>query len=63
MGSYNALVDLMGDRDLGGKVLLFMIDALYASADAGNNISSSFFIEKPHWQDYNSIENFLADLH
>ena len=29
MGTYNALVDLMGHKDLGGKTLLFMIDALY----------------------------------
>jgi len=29
MGSPNALVDLMGHRHLGGKTLLFMIDALY----------------------------------
>jgi len=29
MGTYNALVDLMGHKDLGDKTLLFMIDALY----------------------------------
>ncbi len=28
MGTYNALVDLMGLKDLGAKTLLFMIDAL-----------------------------------
>jgi hypothetical protein len=33
MGTYNALVDLMGHRHLGEKTLLFMIDGLYASAD------------------------------
>jgi hypothetical protein len=31
MGSYNALVDLMGHRDLGGKTMLYIIDALYAA--------------------------------
>jgi hypothetical protein len=31
MGTYNPLVDLMGHRDLGGKTILYMIDALYAS--------------------------------
>ena len=31
MGTYNALVDLMGHRHLGGKTLLFMIDGLYAT--------------------------------
>lgn len=31
MGTYNALVDLMGHKDLGGKTLLYLIDALYAA--------------------------------
>lgn len=31
MGSYNALVDLMGHKELGGKTMLYLIDALYAS--------------------------------
>jgi len=31
MGTYNPLVDLMGHRDLGGKTILYLIDALYAS--------------------------------
>lgn len=31
MGSYNALVELMGHKDLGGKTLLYLIDALYAA--------------------------------
>ena len=31
MGSYNALVDMMGHRHLGEKTLLFMIDGLYAA--------------------------------
>lgn len=38
MGSYNSLVDIIGDKDLGGKVVLFMIDALYSSAEANNTI-------------------------
>ena len=29
MGSYNPLVDLMGNKDLGAKTLLFMTDGLY----------------------------------
>ena len=33
LGSYNALVDLMGHKDLGGKTLLFIVDALYAVPD------------------------------
>ena len=31
MGTYNALVDLMGHQHLGGKTMLYLIDALYAS--------------------------------
>ena len=30
MGTYNALVDFMGHKDLGGKTVLYLIDALYA---------------------------------
>lgn len=30
MGTYNALVDLMGHKDLGGKTILYFLDALYA---------------------------------
>ncbi|MHB0960365.1 MAG: DUF362 domain-containing protein [Pirellulaceae bacterium] len=31
MGTYNPLVDLMGHRHLGGKTVLYMLDALYAA--------------------------------
>jgi hypothetical protein len=31
MGTYNPLVDLMGHKDLGGKTMLYLIDALYAA--------------------------------
>jgi hypothetical protein len=30
-GTYNALVDLIAHKDLGGKTILYLIDALYAS--------------------------------
>lgn len=33
MGTYNTLVDLMGHKDLGGKTLLFIVDALFANPD------------------------------
>jgi len=39
MGSYNALVDLMGHDDLGGKVMLFLVDGLYSSTDQGSNVA------------------------
>ncbi len=42
MGTYNVLVDLMGHKDLGGKTLLFMADALYAvPTEHGTNITNS----------------------
>jgi len=31
MGGYHPFVDLIGSRELGGKTLLFMVDALYAA--------------------------------
>ena len=31
MGTYNAIVDLMVHKDLGGKTMLYLIDALYAA--------------------------------
>ncbi|MBI4585840.1 MAG: DUF362 domain-containing protein [Planctomycetes bacterium] len=36
MGTVNSLVDLMGHQHLGGKTLLFMIDALYAAVNQGS---------------------------
>ncbi len=41
MGTYNALVDLMGHRDLGTKTLLFMVEGLYAGQTEGDPISSN----------------------
>ncbi len=39
MGDYNALVDLMGHEHLGGKVMLFLIDALYSSTNQGGSVA------------------------
>jgi uncharacterized protein (DUF362 family) len=36
MGTANSLVDLIGHKHLGGKTLLFMIDALYAAVNQGS---------------------------
>jgi hypothetical protein len=74
MGSYNALVDLMGHKDLGGKTLLFMVDALYAvknehgdnldntsrwkSSPFNNNWTSSLFLS----QDNVAIESVCLDF-
>jgi len=33
MGAYNALVDLVGHRQLGGKTMLYILDGLYTATD------------------------------
>ncbi len=74
MGSYNALVDLMGHKDLGGKTLLFIVDALYAvpnehgdpfnykskwlSSPFNNDWTSSLFLS----QDNVAIESVCLDF-
>ena len=48
MGSYNALVDLMGHRHLGGKTVLYILDGLYtAEHNEGNVIRFASFAD--HW--------------
>ena len=39
MGSYNPMVDLMGNKYLGGNTLLFMVEALYAVETEGVHVS------------------------
>ena len=39
MGTYNALVDLMGHKDLGGKTVLYLIDALYAAPHQNQGVA------------------------
>ena len=41
MGTYNALVDLMGHRHLGAKTLLFVIDGLYATPDQSAEVNNA----------------------
>jgi hypothetical protein len=38
MGSYNALVDLIGHRHLGGKTMLYMLDGLYSAEHQGGYV-------------------------
>ena len=48
MGSYNALVDLMGHRHLGGKTMLYILDGLYtAEHNEGNVFRWASFND--HW--------------
>ena len=70
MGSYNALVDMMGHKDLGGKTMLYLIDALYASphqsvlpekwesAPFGGHWTASLFVS----QDPVAIESVAVDF-
>ena len=62
MGSYNALVDILGHKDLGGKVLLFMAECIryrYWSASPFNGgPASSLFMS----QDGVAIDSVLLDF-
>ena len=71
--TYNALVDLMGHKDLGAKTLLFMVEGLYQSQTEGSEISNdSRWIIPPFnngWlsslfmsQDNVAIESVCLDL-
>jgi hypothetical protein len=73
MGSYNPLVDLIGHPHLGGKTLLFMIDALYGVENQNAELSNnSLFQSAPfnhHWsssllfsQDPVAIDSVGADI-
>ena len=55
MNTYNALVDLMGHKDLGQKTLLFMIDALYGVQSEQDNVSlNSKWYSEPFNYDWTS---------
>jgi hypothetical protein len=70
IGSYNPLVDLMGHRHLGGKTVLYLIDALYAtphqsvapekwvSAPFGGHWTASLFVS----QDPVAIDSVAVDF-
>jgi len=70
MGSYNALVDLMGHEHLGGKVMLCLVDGIYSSVNQGSDIkkwqsapfnndwTSSIFAS----QDFVAIESVCLDF-
>jgi len=70
MGTYNAIVDFMGHKDLGGKTILYLVDALYAaphqsvapekwqSAPFGGHWTASVFAS----QDPVAIESVAVDF-
>jgi hypothetical protein len=47
MGSYNALVDLMGHRQLGGKTMLYMLDGLYSAEQNEGNVIKVGLLQRP----------------
>jgi hypothetical protein len=62
MGSYNALVDLMGHEQLGGKTLLFFVECLrnrfWSARPFNGGLSSSLFVS----QDGVAIDSVLVDF-
>ncbi|MHB1038624.1 MAG: DUF362 domain-containing protein [Pirellulales bacterium] len=70
MGTYNALVDLMGHKDLGGKTILYLIDGLYAAPHQNQGLEK--WQSPPfdgHWptslfasQDPVAIESVVVDF-
>jgi hypothetical protein len=61
MGSYNALVDLLGHEKLGGKTLLFFVECLrytYRSAPFNGGLACSLFAS----QDGVAIDSVLVDF-
>jgi hypothetical protein len=73
MGTYNALVDLMGNKDLGEKTLLFLTDGLYVVARESDPNSKALKFQQPpfnnRWtssifisQDEVALESVIIDF-
>jgi uncharacterized protein (DUF362 family) len=60
MGSYSPLVDLIGHAHLGGKTLLFMIDALYGVEDQNTEISNNSRFQSDPFNDHWSSSLLLS---
>ncbi len=68
MGSYNALVDLIGHRHLGGKTMLYMLDGLYTAEHNESNVFKWASFDD-HWassilisQDPVAIDSVALDI-
>lgn len=68
MGSYNALVDLIGHRHLGGKTILYMLDGLYTAEHNESNVFKWASFDD-HWassllvsQDPVALDSVALDL-
>ncbi len=73
MGTYNPLVDLMGNKDLGGKTLFFMTDGLYVVPVENDPNTSALKFQQPpfnnRWtssifisQDEVALESVIIDF-
>jgi len=60
MGSYSPLVDLIGHPHLGGKTLLFMIDALYGVEDQNAELSNDSLFQSTPFNNHWSSSLFLS---
>ncbi len=60
MGSYSPLVDLIGHPHLGGKTLLFMIDALYGVEDQNAELSNKSRFQSAPFNDQWSASLLLS---
>jgi hypothetical protein len=60
MGSYNILVDLMGNKDLGGKTLLFLTDGLYVVPKENDPNTSAIKFQQPPFNNRWTSSIFLS---
>ena len=60
MGSYNILVDLMGNKDLGGKTLLFLTDGLYVVPKENDPNTSALKFQQPPFNNRWTSSIFLS---
>ena len=60
MGTYNPLVDLMGNKDLGGKTLLFMTDGLYVVPVENDPNTSAIKFQQPPFNNRWTSSIFLS---
>jgi hypothetical protein len=60
MGGYSPLVDLVGHPHLGGKTLLFMLDALYGVEEQNADVSNKSRFQSAPFNDYWPSSLFLS---
>jgi hypothetical protein len=60
MGTYNPLVDLMGNKDLGGKTLLFLTDGLYVVPVENDPNTSAIKFQQPPFNNRWTSSIFLS---